>query len=82
MKELTVSSFWLLHAGPMIPGANIGMVATNTYMGNLRQLNAKHQPGGATLPTTAADKNFNPTGICCMGKIPSDPPGLGIYVVH
>ena len=33
----------------MIPGANI-VNGGYQYMENLRQLNAKHQPGGATLP--------------------------------
>ena len=39
------------------------------YMEDLRQLNARGQPGGATPP----DESFNPTAACCMGKIPPDP---------
>ena len=50
-EELVVSSFRLLHADLMIPEANIRSEWwLPIYMENLRQLNARNQPGGATLP--------------------------------
>ena len=60
-EELVVSSFRLLHAGLMIPEANIRSEWwLPIYMENLRQLNAKETARWGN-PTTAADENSNPT---------------------
>ena len=78
---IAVSSFWLLHAGLMIPGANIRSEWWLPIHGELEAVECKASAGWDN-PTTAADKNSSPTAVCCMGKIPPDPPGPGIYTVH